>query len=181
MTANQCQILKFVESWTTAWQSEWHTQIWLAKPRMSSLFDFIHESWFYLFDPTYTVSPISPRIKMRKPETHFLALLSFNNVIKAYEGRIPGQMFTLIVNPGSITVFDFWKKFKSFKKLCIFCQSQNSQNKHYFLKLLTFFQKSKHSFWPRIWNQRKNLHQNAFFIRFYSVVVARKCQKMGFG
>ena len=82
---------------------------------------------------------------------------------KAYEGRIPAQMFTLIVNPGSITVFDFWKKFKSFKKWCIFCQSQNSQNKHYFLKLLTFFQKSKHSFWPRIWNQRENLHQNASF------------------
>ena len=109
-----------------------------------------------------------------------MALLSFNNVIKAYEGRIPGQMFTLIVNPGSITVFDFWKKFKSFKKWCIFCQSQNSQNKHYFLKLLTFFQKSKHSFWPRIRHQRKNSPQNAFFIRYFIVVFGRKLQNADF-
>ena len=37
----------------------------------------------------------------------FLELFSYNNVIKAYKERILGQIFTLIPNPGSKTMFDF--------------------------------------------------------------------------
>jgi hypothetical protein len=35
----------------------------------------------------------------------FLALLSYNNVIKEYEERFLGQIFTPIPNPGSKSIF----------------------------------------------------------------------------
>ena len=63
------------------------------------------------------------------------------------------------------------KKGQNLQKIVyFFCQSLDSQNKHYFLKLLNFFQKSKHIFWPRIWNQRKNLHQNRFSYAFITLL-----------
>ena len=113
-------------------------------------------------------------------KTHFLALSSYNNAIKAYEERILVQIFTLIPNPGSKTMFWLLKKGQKFQKIVFILRILTLAENTPFFETFELFSKVKHSYWARIHNQRKHLSRNASFIRFYNVVEAKQCQKMSF-